>query len=134
MLRNLDLSGMINNQQKFIENPSKKTMPLRDLLSSKNEWRWGQAQEESDRERTIICADASSYGLRTVLLQVQDDGTKKPIAYALRSMTSNKQRCAQKEKEALATTWACETFADFVLAKGFIIETDYKPLVPLQGS
>ena len=30
--------GMINHQQKFIENLSEKTMPLRDLLSSKNEW------------------------------------------------------------------------------------------------
>ena len=39
--------GMINHQQKFIENLSEKTMPLRDLLSSKNEWHWGQAQEES---------------------------------------------------------------------------------------
>ena len=39
--------GMINHQQKFIENLSEKTMPLRDLLSSKNEWHWGHAQEES---------------------------------------------------------------------------------------
>ena len=34
-------------------------------------------------------------------------------------MTSTEQRYAQIEKEALATTWACEKFADFVLGKEF---------------
>ena len=40
--------GMINHQQKFIKNlRSEKTRPLRDSLSSKNEWLWGPAQEEA---------------------------------------------------------------------------------------
>ena len=143
---------MINHQQKFIENLSEKTMPLCDLLSSKNEWHWGQAQEESfsclkkemtqapvlahycSEKETIISADASSYGLGAVLSQVQEDDTKKSIAYASRSMTSTEQRYAQIEKEALATTWACEKFSDCVLGKEFLIETDHKPLVPLPGS
>ena len=39
------------------------------------------------RKRNYYSADASSNGLGAVLLNVQDDGTKKPIAYASRSMT-----------------------------------------------
>ena len=35
--------------------------------------------------------------------------------FASRSMTSTKQRYAQIEKEALAVTWACEKFADFLI-------------------
>lgn len=38
---------------------------------------------------------------------------------------------AQIEKEALAVTWACEKFADYVLGCSMYIETDHKPLVPL---
>ena len=85
-------------------------------------------------KETIVSADASSYGLGAVVFQVQDDGTKKPVAYASRSMTSTEQRYTQIEKEALATAWACEKFADYILGKDFTIETDHKPLVPLLGS
>ena len=35
------------------------------------------------------------------------------------------------EKEALATTWACDRFSDYILGKTITIETDHKPLVPL---
>ena len=87
------------------------------------------------RERNhYICRRLVVCGLGAVLLQVQDDGTKKPIAYASRSMTSSEQRYAQIDEEAPENTWACEKFADFVLGKEFLIETDDKPLLPLLGS
>ena len=34
-------------------------------------------------------------------------------------------------KEALATTWACERFSDYILGKTIAIKTDQNPLVPL---
>ena len=49
-------------------------------------------------------------------------------------MTETECQYAQIEKEALATTWACEKSSDFVLWKHIMIETDHKPLVPLLGA
>ena len=95
----------------------------------------GLAHYCSEKETTIF-ANASSYKLGAlVFFQVQDDCTKKPnrLRFAL-YVTSTEQRYAQIEKETLATTWVCEMFADFVLGKEFLIETDQKPLMPLLGS
>ena len=38
------------------------------------------------------------------------------------------------EKETLVLTWALEKFAEYVLGKSMVLETDHKPLVPLLGS
>ena len=48
-------------------------------------------------------------------------------------MSEMECRYAQIEKEALATTWVCENFANFILGKHIQVETDHKPLVPLLG-
>ena len=143
--------GMVNQ---FSPNLAELTKPLRELLSSKNSWSWGDAQERAyqmvKEELTLptvlalynphfetkISADSSSYGLGAVLLQKQQqpDPCWKPVAYASRSLTETESRYAQVEKEALACTWAAEKFADYVLGKMFTMETDHKPLVSLLGN
>ena len=80
---------------------------------------------------TIVAADASQYGLCVVLLQMQEGGECRPVCYATRSLTETEKRYAVIEKEALAATWACEQFSDYILGLNFILETDHKPLVSL---
>ncbi|KAL5467055.1 hypothetical protein EMCRGX_G031222 [Ephydatia muelleri] len=79
---------------------------------------------------TKLSSDASSYGLGAVLLQLHQDGWK-PVVYASRSLTGTERCYAQIEKEALAITWACEKFSEYILGKQILIEMDHKPLVPL---
>ena len=82
-------------------------------------------------KETKISADASSFGLGGVLLQKQEDQTWRPVMFISRALTPVECRYAQREKEALALTWACERFSDYIVGKSIIAETDHKPLVPL---
>ena len=143
--------GMVNQHGKFSQNLADLTQPLRQLLSKKSTWLWGPDQDQAFANvkaelskptvlalynplaPTKVCADASSYGLGAVLMQ-ESDSAWRPVAYASRSMNDTEKRYAQIEKEALASTWACEIFASYILGMKFHLETDHKPLVPLLGS
>ena len=73
-----------------------------------------------------VSADASSsYSLGAILLQ-QVGTNWKPIAYALRSMSDTECQYTQIEKEALATTWTCEKFSNFIPGKRF----EVRPQIP----
>ena len=121
------------------------------LLSTRQSWTWGPDQESAfsriqkelsqptvlalydPSAPTKVSADASSFGLGAVLLQ-QLEAQWRPVAYASRSMTETERRYAQIEKEALAVTWACEKFSNYILGREFQIESDHKPLIPLLTS
>ena len=124
---------------------------MRELLSSKRAWNWGPDQEKAfvkvkaeltahtvlamydPQADTKISADASSHGLGAVFLQ-KNKQEWRPVDYASCAMSETETRYAQIEKEALATTWACEKFSTYILGKHISIETDHTPLVPLLGS
>ena len=141
--------GMANQLGRFTPNLAALSQPLRDLLVKKNDWIWGAAQQDAfDRIKaelsgpsvlalynpnyeTCVSADASSFGLGAVLCQKQPSGEWRPVAYHSRAMSPTEQRYSQLEKEALATTWACERLSHYLLGLTFLVETDHKPLVPL---
>ena len=63
-----------------------------------------------------------------------DDGRRRPVCYASRSLTDTEKRYAVIEKEALAATCACEKFREYVMGLSFTLETDHKLFVPLLKS
>ena len=143
--------GMVNQLGKFSPHLAHLIQPLRELLSKKATWYWDSIHQQAFQNiktelvkptilamydpaaPTKIAADASSYGLGAVLLQKEEDKWR-PVGYASRAMTETETRYAQIEKEALASTWACEKFAEYIIGIKFQIETDHKPLVSLLGN
>ena len=127
--------GMVNQLGKFTPEIAELSKPLRELLSKQSTWLWGPSQASAFQKLkaaltsptvlawydpsadTTLSADASAYGLGAILLQKVNGEEWKPVAYASRSMTETEMRYAQIEKEALATTWACERFSDYILGK-----------------
>lgn len=86
--------------------------PLRELVSKKNAWMWGPAQDKAFKRikveltkpsilalydpnaPTKISTDGSSYGLGAVLLHLSESSWK-PVAYASRAMTDTQNHYAQ---------------------------------------
>lgn len=70
--------------------------------------------------------DASKDGLGCVLMQ-----NGHPIAYASRTLSKSEQKWAQIEKELLAIVFACKRFHYFLYGRGFVVQSDHKPLETL---
>ena len=143
--------GMVNQLSKFSPELADRNKPLRELLSTKNEWTRGESQTVAFDEikqvlisapvlalygymlPTTVASDASKYGLGAVLKEQKAGGDWRPVAFASRALSATEQRYASDEKESLGVTWAFEKFAEYVSGMTFHVETDHKPLVSPLG-
>ena len=138
--------GLLNYYGKFIPNLSTLLAPLHRLLEKSTTWHWGSDQQEafdkvkkvltSDRILThydptrplILACDASPYGVGAVLSHQLNDGTRRPVAFASRSLGSAEKKYSQLDKEGLAIIFGVKRFHQYLVGRHFTILSDHKPL------
>lgn len=149
--------------RRFVKDFSKITKPLTDLLpptmTKKNtkpkvtkNWQWEKEHEDTfNRIKMILSSppilaypdfqapfelhtDASGKGIGAILYQTQE-GQKKVIAYASRSLSKSEKNYSAFKLEFLALKWAVtEKFSDYLLNNQFVVYTDNNPLTHILSS
>ena len=136
--------GLIGFYRSFISNFSHIATPLSELTKEgeSNKVRWDEPQQKAfdslkqaltmqpilkmaDLSKPFtLQVDASSAGLGAVLLQ-DEEGKKRPIAYASRKLKPSEKSYAVVEKECLALVWAVQKFHRYLYGAAFTVETDH---------
>ena len=143
--------GLISFSSRFLPNFTTTAEPLRRLTRQDNEWQWGKEENEAfealkkqlakasmmafyDKDApTQVVTDASPVGLGAILMQEQQ-GVKRTVAFAIRSLSNVERRYSQMEKEALAVVWGCERFSLYLSGlESFQLVTDCKALEAIYG-
>ena len=122
--------------------------PLNDLLQKYEKWSWSAACTEAvnaakelpttsnllthyDPAKPIkIAADASQYGLGTVISHVFPNGEDRPITFALWSL-SKSENYSQIDNEALVLVYGVQKFHSYLYGRHFTLIIDHKPLTIL---
>ena len=81
----------------------------------------------------VLQTDASGSGLGAVLLQIEKDGERRPIAYASLTLSSTEQKYSNIKRDPLAVFYGVTKFRQYLLGKNFPVETDHHPLLKLLG-
>ena len=105
------LIGMINHLGRFIPNLATVMHPMTELLKSDTASTWGPSQETAftkvkemissntvlafygPKKNTVVCADASSYGIGGVLKQGPSDQLR-PACFCSRTRTETEVKCS----------------------------------------
>ena len=148
--------GFVSYYWRFIPNFSKVAKPLNKLLqnlegtpSQKKKFKvyWGPEQQEAFETLQKLCTespilaygdfkapfgpphtDASGDGLGAVLCQIQN-GQKRVIAYALRSLSKSERNYPVHKLEFLALKWAItDKFHEYLYGSEFQVFTNSNPL------
>ena len=120
--------------------------PFHILLRKGTKWNWTQNQQiafdkvkkplPSDTllvhfdstKPILVYAEASPYGVGTILAHKMPDNSEKPIAFASHTLTPAECNYSQLEKEALAIIFAVKRFHQYLYGTHFTLYSDRKPL------
>ena len=138
--------GMVTYLGQFVQNVSDMTYNMRKLLKKNALFQWTETHEADfqklkevltsqeclayfDQKKDIfLWVDASIQGLGAALMQKDQQGRLKPVAYASKSLTYAEKRYLDIECELLAVVFGCIRFHHSLYARKFECHSDHKPL------
>lgn len=138
--------GFVNYERRFIQNFSDLTIPLLRLLKKDCKWEWGEKEIQTFNaikqaylsvtfvnhpdlnNRFFIQGDSSDYGVGGILFQLDEEGNKKVIAYASRTLRPAELNYTVTEKEALALIFLLQQWRTLILGNPLSVITDHKSL------
>lgn len=144
------LMGMAGWYRRFIQDFSRVTVPITELLKQKRAFEWTDLCEQAFLQLISaltnapvlampdysvpfeIQADASNIGCGGVLVQVQD-GVERVIAYMSHKFNAAQRKYQVTELECLAVILAIEKFRPYVDGVHFTVVTDHHSLLWLKN-
>lgn len=138
--------GIAGWYRRFIENFSSVTFPISETLSTKRKFQWTHdAQKAFDNvkqllttapvlsnpnfsEKFYLHCDASDYGIGAVLVQLDENGQEKPIAFMSKKLNSSQRNYSVTERECLAAIEAIKRFRCYLELQDFEVITDHSSL------
>ena len=143
--------GMLSYYGRFLPDLATILAPLYALLQSTRNSSWEKSQQKSfnqakklqttspllthfdPKKPVILSCDASLYGVGAVLSHQMDDGSKRPISIASRTLSTAKGNYAHLDKEALVIVFGIKRFYQYLYGRKCNIQSNHKSLQYLLG-
>ena len=141
--------GLAGFYRQFIRDFSKIAQPLTSLLKKDASFTWNDEQQKAFdtlkqalttapilafpnfNKEFILYTDASNIGIGAVLMQNDEQGKSRAIAYASRLLNSAERNYSVTNREALAVVWALRHFRDLILGYKIHVFTDHYAVTEL---
>ena len=139
--------GLAGWYRRFISNFSSVVFPITEVLSTKRKFCWTpEAQKAFDLIKNLLTSapvlsnpdfskkfylhcDPSDFGIGAVLVQLDQDGNEKPIAFMSKKLNTAQRNYSVTERECLAAVEAIKKFRCYLELQEFEVITDHSSLV-----
>ena len=148
--------GFFSYFREYIPKFAELAKPITDLTSKRvsDKIPWGEKQEQAFKalkqalcdatERSlqivdcskpyILHVDASDVAVSGILLQSDDNGNERPVAFISAKLTDSQRSWSTVERESYAAIWALNKFRNWIFARPVVLFSDHNPLTYITES